>query len=262
MCRLAGGYAGASNTGAAWVFAQSGGVWTRVGSKLVGTGAVGAAEQGISVTLSGDGRRQRTGCRPGRAFRQQRRNGCSPKAAACGPERIEELFGSDNTGAAEQGTAVARCPLTPAPHSSGDGPLDASGHRRGLGLHLRRQARRRHGFNGDGYSDILWRNRSSTPIWRSWEMNGGTILNRTNAGLGGVPTTFAIVGQRDFNGDGNAGILWRDIVRQSGDLGDEQNLGRQIKNTSGLGNGVPTNWSVAGTGDFNGDRQGRRQPAR
>ena len=41
--------------GAAWVFARSGGVWTQQGSKLVGSGAVGTAEQGTSVSLSADG---------------------------------------------------------------------------------------------------------------------------------------------------------------------------------------------------------------
>ena len=41
--------------GAAWVFTRSGGTWTQQGGKLVGTGAVGAAYQGWSVALSGDG---------------------------------------------------------------------------------------------------------------------------------------------------------------------------------------------------------------
>ncbi|MDD5565226.1 MAG: hypothetical protein PHQ91_16040, partial [Thermoanaerobaculaceae bacterium] len=45
----------AANTGAAWVFTRSGGVWSQLGSKLVGTGAVGAAEQGWSVAISADG---------------------------------------------------------------------------------------------------------------------------------------------------------------------------------------------------------------
>jgi hypothetical protein len=40
--------------GAAWAYTRSGGVWTQQGSKLVGTGAVGQAEQGF-VALSGDG---------------------------------------------------------------------------------------------------------------------------------------------------------------------------------------------------------------
>ena len=44
-----------SGAGAAWVFTRSGGTWTQQGLKLVGSGAVGAAEQGFSVALSGDG---------------------------------------------------------------------------------------------------------------------------------------------------------------------------------------------------------------
>jgi len=41
--------------GAAWVFTRSGGVWSQQGPKLVGSGAVGLAFQGTSVSLSGDG---------------------------------------------------------------------------------------------------------------------------------------------------------------------------------------------------------------
>ncbi len=52
---LVGGDADNANAGAAWVWTRSGGVWTQQGSKLVGTGAVGAAGQGTSVSLSADG---------------------------------------------------------------------------------------------------------------------------------------------------------------------------------------------------------------
>jgi hypothetical protein len=41
--------------GAAWVYTRSGGVWTQQGSKLVGTGVVGGASQGSSVSISADG---------------------------------------------------------------------------------------------------------------------------------------------------------------------------------------------------------------
>src|SRR5467141_1133612 len=44
-----------SSAGAAWVFTRAGGVWTQQGTKLVGTGAVGFASQGASVSLSADG---------------------------------------------------------------------------------------------------------------------------------------------------------------------------------------------------------------
>jgi hypothetical protein len=41
--------------GAAWAFTRSGGVWRQQGSKLVGTGAAGGANQGYSIALSADG---------------------------------------------------------------------------------------------------------------------------------------------------------------------------------------------------------------
>ena len=45
----------AGAVGAAWVFTRSGGVWSQQGNKLVGSGAVGNAQQGNSVALLGDG---------------------------------------------------------------------------------------------------------------------------------------------------------------------------------------------------------------
>ncbi|HUD89296.1 MAG TPA: VCBS repeat-containing protein [Xanthobacteraceae bacterium] len=106
-----------------------------------------------------------------------------------------------------------------------------------------------HDFNGDGYSDILWRDTSGNMA--IWEMNGGTILNPSNSGLGSVSTTWSIVGQRDFNGDGNADILWHDT---SGNLAIWEMSGTTILNPSNSGLGsVSTVWSVVGTGDFNGD---------
>src|SRR5439155_25145645 len=42
------------DAGAVWVFRRTNGAWTQQGSKLVGTGAVGAARQGASVSLSAD----------------------------------------------------------------------------------------------------------------------------------------------------------------------------------------------------------------
>jgi hypothetical protein len=53
---IVGGPGDNSNAGAAWVYHnyQNAGVWTQLGSKLVGTGAVGEAQQGSSVQLSND----------------------------------------------------------------------------------------------------------------------------------------------------------------------------------------------------------------
>ena len=52
---IVGGLSDNGGAGAAWVYTRSGGVWTQQGNKLVGTGAIGAAQQGISVSLSSDG---------------------------------------------------------------------------------------------------------------------------------------------------------------------------------------------------------------
>src|ERR1019366_8469930 len=52
---IVGGPFDTSNTGAAWVYTRSGGVWTQLDNKLVGAGAVGNARQGASVALSAEG---------------------------------------------------------------------------------------------------------------------------------------------------------------------------------------------------------------
>ena len=56
-----GGLADNSFAGAVWIFTRTAGVWSQQGSKLVGTGATGAARQGASVSLSSDGKTLITG---------------------------------------------------------------------------------------------------------------------------------------------------------------------------------------------------------
>jgi hypothetical protein len=51
---IVGGHDDNNGVGAAWIYTRSGGVWTQLGGKLVGTGAT-SARQGTSVALSGDG---------------------------------------------------------------------------------------------------------------------------------------------------------------------------------------------------------------
>ena len=52
---IVGGFFDNNYAGAAWVWTRSGGVWTQQGTKLVGSGAVGTAWHGYSVSLSADG---------------------------------------------------------------------------------------------------------------------------------------------------------------------------------------------------------------
>jgi hypothetical protein len=52
---VVGGFNDNGGTGAVWVFTRSEGAWSQQGNKLVGSGATGAAMQGASVAVSGDG---------------------------------------------------------------------------------------------------------------------------------------------------------------------------------------------------------------
>jgi hypothetical protein len=59
-------------------------------------------------------------------------------------------------------------------------------------------------FNGDGKSDILWRNDNGQVS--IWMMNGAQI---TAVDLQNVSNSWHIDGTGDFNGDGKSDILWR-----------------------------------------------------
>ena len=104
---------------------------------------------------------------------------------------------------------------------------------------------RAHDFNGDGMSDIAWRDGSGDIAF--WLMNGAAVSS--TGSVGGVPGTWSIVGQRDFNGDGKADLLWLDT---SGNIAMWFMNGAAVGSTAGVAK-IPTNWSVAGVADFNGD---------
>jgi hypothetical protein len=96
---------GGWRTEGAWVFTRSDGVWRQQGNKLVGTGAVGSARQGMSVALSGDGNTAIVGGwsdnnRAGAAWVFTRRNGVWTQQG-------KKLVGAGAQGSAHQGTSVA-----------------------------------------------------------------------------------------------------------------------------------------------------------
>jgi serralysin len=67
----------------------------------------------------------------------------------------------------------------------------------------------RNDFNGDGRSDVLWRNSLSGDVtnWLS-QPNGGFVGN-TQYAYNNSSSEWHIVGTGDFNGDGRDDILWR-----------------------------------------------------
>jgi hypothetical protein len=186
---IVGGAFDNNGVGAAWVFTRSGGVWSQQGGKLVGTGAVGNAEQGFSVALSGDGSTAIVGGR----------------------------FDNSDAGAAWVFVSGA------ATHRTAT-----------------------HDFNGDFRSDILWRNGTSGQAM-IWLMNGATITS--SLGLGNMSGSWTIIGTGDFNGDGKSDVLWRN---NSGNVEIWFMNGTSVQSAVAVGK-VRTSWAIAETGDFDGD---------
>ena len=99
--------------------------------------------------------------------------------------------------------------------------------------------KRRYDFNGDGKSDILWRNGSTgaDSIWLS--ANSATkqaVATVSNA-------AWKAVGSGDYNGDGKSDILWRNSVTGEDSLWPSANQAlKQVLTTQ-----PDLAWSVVGT---------------
>jgi hypothetical protein len=103
----------------------------------------------------------------------------------------------------------------------------------------------RNDFNGDGKSDILWRNNDGSIA--TWQMNS---LTATPSSVGALPADWITAGTGDFNGDIKADILLRNTA--NGSVATWQMNGSTITKATTIGT-LTTGWSIAGTGDFNGD---------
>src|SRR5260370_25032932 len=66
-------------------------------------------------------------------------------------------------------------------------------------------------FNGDGFSDILFRNNSTG------DTGYNDFHNNVFHFLGGSPAAYSVVGSADYNGDGFSDILFRN--NSTGDTG-------------------------------------------
>jgi len=75
-------------------------------------------------------------------------------------------------------------------------PVTADWHVQGIG-----------DFNGDGNSDVLWRQDGSVQIY-VWEMNANRFKRRALSRTPQSPR-LARPGVGDFNGDFNSDLLWR-----------------------------------------------------
>jgi len=102
---IVGGYADDSNQGAAWVYTRSGGVWNQQGSKLVGTGNIGAANQGNSVSLSADGNIAIVGGNYDNG--QEGAVWVYTRSAGIWNQQSSKLVGTGNITSAQQGVSVS-----------------------------------------------------------------------------------------------------------------------------------------------------------
>jgi Domain of unknown function (DUF1929)/FG-GAP-like repeat len=100
-----------------------------------------------------------------------------------------------------------------------------------------------------GPADILWRQSGGTTA--AWLTSQGQVVQ--SGILGAPPANWSIAAQRDFNGDGNADILWRDSA--TGSVAIWLLNGVHVLQTGIIG-ALPSTWSIIGTSDFNGDGRG------
>ncbi len=109
----------------------------------------------------------------------------------------------------------------------------------------------RNDFNGDGRSDILWRNDGGTII--DWLANAdGTFTSNHGVATYNLSLAWTVVGTGDFNGDGRDDVLLRNANGLVNDWLGQAN-GGFVSNHAVANYALGTNWTLAGTGDFNGD---------
>ena len=102
-------------------------------------------------------------------------------------------------------------------------------------------------FDGDGMSDILWRNSNGQVA--IWSMSG--MAQSSSAVIATVGNEWKITASGDFDGDGKSDTLWRN---SNGQVAIWLMNGMAQK-SGGVIATVSTDWTVVGTGDFDGDGQ-------
>jgi len=218
---IVGGIGDNAETGAVWVFTRSGGLWTQQGDKLVGTGTVGPAEQGISVALSADGNTAIVGGSADNAA-----TGAAwvfTRSGGVWTQQGDKLVGTDGVGIGGQGRSVA---------------LSADGNTAIVG-----------GSFDNGLVGAAWVYTRSGGVWtqQGSKLVGTGAVGRSGQGLSvalSVDGNTAMVGGLTDNA--NVGAAW--VYVRSGGVWTQQ--GSKLVGTGAIGNAFQGS-SVALAGDGN-----------
>jgi hypothetical protein len=100
--------------------------------------------------------------------------------------------------------------------------------------------------NADGRSDVFWHNPAAQRI-QPWLMNGTSFAYGTSSV---ISSAYRVAAVGDFNGDGRADLVWRDLNRTV--LWQWQARASGGYNIVKLRN-YPTGWEIGGVGDINRD---------
>ncbi|CAO3377871.1 FG-GAP-like repeat-containing protein [Azospirillum argentinense] len=107
-------------------------------------------------------------------------------------------------------------------------------------------------FDGDGRTDILWRDTQTGSTGISF-MNGMSVESSfqiSGSATGWLSMSWKVSVTADFNKDGKTDILWRDI--ETGDVRIWMMHGSQLVNSAIIQN-IGLNWALVGAADMDGD---------
>ena len=219
---------GGWRTEGAWIFNRNGGVWTQQGKKLVGSGAVGSARQGMAVALSADGNTALVGGPADNSY-----IGAAwvfTRTGGVWTQQGKKLVGSGAGARARQGTSVA---------------LSADGHTAILGGPDNDSSDRARPF-GFGPAGAAWVFTRSESVWMQ---EGQKLVSTGTSGNARQGTSVAL------SADGNLVAL--------GGLANDAGIGAvslftrtagqwmQVKDLAGIGAVVKSASSVALSADGN-----------
>ncbi len=127
--------------------------------------------------------------------------------------------------------------------------IEASGSTQIFNLQVTGGKRVRNDFDGDGKSDIIWRNAKTGDVV-IWLMSGHSI-GRGAYVVRGIPADWEVKAIDDFDGDGKADVLWQNV--NNGDIYIWIMDSDKISGGGYPVHGVPGDWKFTATGDFDGD---------